>query len=152
MPIELKIGFSSGPDTTVKVMNDANNQVFTFTFNRQPTSLVFDPNNNIVLKQATLTLGVPLSGVVPMEYNLHQNYPNPFNPVTTILYDIPVPSRVRLTVYDVLGRMVATVVNEEQQGGEYAVPFDGTHLSSGVYFYTLEAGKYVRTRSLILVK
>jgi aminopeptidase N len=152
MPIELKIGFSSGPDTTVKVMNDANNQVFTFTFNRQPTSLVFDPNNNIVLKQATLTLGVPLSAAVPTEYKLHQNYPNPFNPVTTILYDIPVPSRVRLRVYDVLGRIVATLVNEEQQGGEYAVPFDGTHLSSGVYFYTLEAGKYVRTRSLILVK
>ncbi len=151
MPIELKITFASG-DTTVRVMNDANNQAFTFTFNRQPTGLQFDPNNNIVLKQGTTTLGVPVNDRVPDKFALHQNYPNPFNPVTTIKYDLPYDSHVRMTVFDVLGSKVAELVNESLPAGEYTTQFNGSSLSSGVYYYRIEAGTFTQTKSLLLIK
>ncbi|MEO8167458.1 MAG: M1 family aminopeptidase, partial [bacterium] len=151
MPIELKITFASG-DTTVRVMNDANNQTFTFTFNRQPTGLQFDPNNNIVLKQGTTTLGVPVNDRVPDKFALHQNYPNPFNPVTTIKYDLPYQSHVRMTVFDVLGSKVAELVNESLPAGEYTTQFNGSNLSSGVYYYRIEAGTFSQTKSLLLIK
>lgn len=151
MPIELKITFASG-DTTVRVLNDANNQVFTFTFNRQPTGFQFDPNNNIVLKQGTTVLGVPASDAMPGEFALHQNYPNPFNPTTTIKYDIASQTHVRMTVFSVLGSKVAELVNDNLPAGQYAVQFDGSNLSSGVYYYRLEAGAFSQTKSLLLIK
>ncbi len=152
MPLQLKLVFSSGPDSTINVMNDVNNQTFTFTSDRQPTSLQFDPKNNIVLKQGTTTLGVPIAEGLPGEFNLHQNYPNPFNPATTIKYDVAAGTRVRVTVYSVLGSKVAELVNEVLPAGHYATQFDGSTLSSGVYYYRLEAGSFVQTRSLLLVK
>jgi hypothetical protein len=85
-------------------------------------------------------------------YSLYQNYPNPFNPVTTIQYSIPQESRVILKVYDALGNEIATLVNEEKHEGRYKIDFDGTNLSSGMYFYTLQAGNYTQTKKLILIK
>ncbi len=96
---------------------------------------------------------------IPAKFELYQNYPNPFNPSTTIKYSIPVvetghaPSLLTsLKVYDVLGREVTTLVNEEKQAGNYQVTFDGSKLSSGVYFYHLKAGAYNSTKKLLLVK
>lgn len=152
MPIELKITFLGGTDTTLRVMNDVNNQLYVHDFNRQPTGLQFDPSNNIVLKQGTTTLGVPVSGTVPRAFALSQNYPNPFNPLTTIEYEIPRHTFVRLTVFDLLGRELANLVQEELPPGRYSVKFDGSGLSSGTYFYRLQAGDFVATRSLTLVK
>jgi len=153
MPLELKITFASGPDTTVRVFNNTNNQLFTFTFNRQPTGFQFDPNNNIVLKQGTTTvMGISQSEGLPTAFALHQNYPNPFNPVTTIAYDIPRQAHVVLAVYDVLGRKVAELVNETLPAGSYSVQFDGSGLSSGVYVYRLESEKFSQARSLVLIK
>ncbi len=100
----------------------------------------------------TGTTGIPPGNPVPSEYVIRQNFPNPFNPVTTISYGLPRASEVRLTVFDVLGRHVATLVDGVQQFGNYAVPFDGTRLSSGTYFYRLEAGKFVETKRMMLVK
>ncbi len=97
--------------------------------------------------------------IIPDNFNLYQNYPNPFNPRTTIKYSIPIvetghaPSvLISLKVYDVLGREVTTLVNEEQSAGNYQVTFDGSKLSSGVYFYKLKAGSFEATRKLILIK
>jgi photosystem II stability/assembly factor-like uncharacterized protein len=93
--------------------------------------------------------------VLPECYSLEQNYPNPFNPVTTIKYSIPVvlsPQHVTLIVYDVLGKEIITLVNEEKQQGFYEVKFDGTGLSSGVYFYRLKAGNFTQTKKLVLLK
>lgn len=92
------------------------------------------------------------SGVVPSSISLHQNYPNPFNPSTTISYELPWSAFVVLTVYDVLGREVETLVNERQIAGSHSVRFDGSALPSGVYFYRLEAGTYHETKKLILLK
>jgi hypothetical protein len=84
--------------------------------------------------------------------NLAQNYPNPFNPSTTIKYSIPKQSNVTIKVFDVLGREVTTLVNKEQSQGNYEVDFDGTKLSSGIYFYRLQAGDFVETKKMILIK
>ena len=89
---------------------------------------------------------------LPREFILFQNYPNPFNPSTTIQFQIPNSSFVNLKVYDILGREVTTLVNEEKSAGVYEVEFNADDLSSGIYFYTLKAGKYLQTRKLILMK
>lgn len=89
---------------------------------------------------------------VPNEYSLNQNYPNPFNPTTVITYDIAKRSHVMLTVYDVLGREVAVLVNADKSPGEYQATFNGSDLASGVYFYRIQAGKYSSTKKLVLVK
>lgn len=96
--------------------------------------------------------------IIPGDYILHQNYPNPFNPATVIRYKIPQNGHVTLKVFDVLGREVATLVNEEKLPGDYEVTFDAGHsgqgrgIASGVYFYTLKAGNYSSTKKLILMK
>jgi hypothetical protein len=87
-----------------------------------------------------------------LSFFLSQNYPNPFNPSTIISYQLPVSGDVTLKVYDVLGREAAVLVNEEKQPGVYEVEFDGSHLSSGIYFYTLEAGEFRDTKKLIFLK
>jgi len=85
-------------------------------------------------------------------FSLSQNYPNPFNPITTIKYNLPGISFVTLKVYDVLGNEIASLVNEQKPAGSYEVEFDGTNLTSGIYFYQLRAGKYVETKKMVLLK
>lgn len=91
-------------------------------------------------------------GVTPTDYRLDQNYPNPFNPVTNITYYLSNSVKVKITVYDLLGREVKTLVNDFQAGGEHSVQFDGSLISSGVYFYTLNAGDFNVTKKLTLMK
>lgn len=88
----------------------------------------------------------------PYEFRLEQNFPNPFNPSTTISYELPRTSQVRLTIMDLLGREVAVRVNEREDAGRHSVTFDGKCLSSGVYFYQLAAGDLIQTRKLILLR
>jgi hypothetical protein len=83
---------------------------------------------------------------------LEQNYPNPFNPSTTIKFELPRASHVNLTVYDVLGRELSRLVNERMDAGYHDVKFDGSALASGVYFYRLQAGSYVQTKKLMLLR
>ena len=89
---------------------------------------------------------------LPETFALHANYPNPFNPRTTIKYDVPAAAKVRLVVYDVLGRVVDILVDGEQKAGFHAVQYDAAHLASGVYFYRLEAGDYRQVHKMTLVK
>ena len=88
----------------------------------------------------------------PLSFSLFQNYPNPFNPTTKIQYWLPERSRVRLTIYDVLGREIKTLVNEEKPAGFYEAKFDGTGVPSGVYFYRIEAGTFSDTKKFVLLK
>lgn len=153
IPIMIKMSFASGPDTTVKVMNNVNNQLFSFTFNRQPTSVVFDPNNEIVIKTASLIMGADEnSNLVPEKFELLQNYPNPFNPVTNIGYDIPKSTNVKITVFDVSGKEVSVVVNEFKQAGRYSTSFNSLKLASGVYFYKIQAGDFTAVKKMTLIK
>jgi hypothetical protein len=89
---------------------------------------------------------------VPLTYELSQNYPNPFNPTTLIRFSIPERKHVTLKIYDVIGREVASLVNEERDAGVYEVRFDAKSLSSGAYFYRLVAGTYVQLKKLMILK
>jgi hypothetical protein len=89
---------------------------------------------------------------LPKVFALEQNYPNPFNPKTVVRYQVAGVSDVKITVYDVLGREVAVLANERKLPGRYEVTFDGSHLASGVYFYRMQAGSFVQTRKLTLLK
>jgi len=86
------------------------------------------------------------------DFQLYQNYPNPFNPSTTILYQIPELSFITLKVYDVLGEEIATLFNEEKPAGTYEIEFNAENLPSGIYFYRIQAGNYVATRKMLLLK
>jgi len=89
---------------------------------------------------------------IPRQFGLKQNYPNPFNPSTTIKYELPKSSLVTLTVYDLLGREVSVLVNERRDAGVHEVKFEGSSLASGVYFYRLQAGDFVQSRKLMILK
>ncbi len=95
---------------------------------------------------------VEVEVTAPLTYNLAQNYPNPFNPSTLISYQIPEKNLVTLKVYDMLGNLVTTLVNNEQNAGSYQVTFDASQYTSGVYFYTITAGKFTSTKKLMLIK
>jgi hypothetical protein len=105
----------------------------------------------------TKLVGVPVGIVInnneiPDNYSLLQNYPNPFNPTTNIKFSLPNTGLVKLVVFDVLGREVATLVNEVKSAGNYTADFDASTLSSGVYFYRLESGNFTETKKMLLVK
>jgi photosystem II stability/assembly factor-like uncharacterized protein len=101
---------------------------------------------------AVLTSAGPVQADHPSRYSLSQNYPNPFNPSTTISYSLPAASHVSLTVFDLLGREVAVLVNDRMEPGVHEVRFDASGLASGVYLYKLEAGSFVQTRKLMLLR
>lgn len=89
---------------------------------------------------------------IPLQFALSQNYPNPFNPTTKINYQLAEVSHVQLTIYDILGREVSTIVDEVKNPGRYEIKFDGSKFSSGIYFYRLKAGSFTATKKLILIK
>ncbi|HCV43252.1 MAG TPA: hypothetical protein DGH68_07185 [Bacteroidetes bacterium] len=92
------------------------------------------------------------SKTVPAEFSLAQNYPNPFNPSTAIVYGLPVASDVKLTVFNTLGQRVASLVNERQEAGFHTAVFDNESLSSGVYYYTIDAGQFRASKKLLLLR
>lgn len=98
------------------------------------------------------TTGIENPGVGIFTFALSQNYPNPFNPSTVIGYQLPAAGNVTLKVYDLLGREIASLVNEEKPAGEYEVEFNAGGLSSGVYFYRLKAGENVETKKMLLIR
>jgi hypothetical protein len=89
---------------------------------------------------------------LPKSYQLFQNYPNPFNPATRIQFSMSNKEFVSVKVYDVLGKEVATLVNEEKPAGNYEVEFDGSNLSSGVYMFTLIVNGFIQTKKMILLR
>ena len=103
------------------------------------------------MKVSPTTVGQNLP-MLPHKMVLYQNYPNPFNPTTTFKYQIPSTSHVALTVYDVLGREVTVLVNTVEEPGYKSVQFDASRLSSGVYFYRLEAGDFVAVKKLLVLR
>ncbi|MBP6673215.1 MAG: T9SS type A sorting domain-containing protein [Bacteroidetes bacterium] len=97
-------------------------------------------------------MGVADDAVIPSAYVLEQNYPNPFNPATSIRFVLPVSGMTTLTVYDLLGREVAALMNERKDVGTHTVPFNASLLTSGIYFYQLRSGSFIDTKKMLLVK
>jgi len=102
--------------------------------------------------QATLLGIAKPGGKLTARYRLEQNFPNPCNPTSEIIYQISEIQHVTLVLYDLLGRKVKTLVDEEKRPGTFVARFDGTNLSSGVYFYRLTAGSFIQTKRLTLLK
>ena len=93
-----------------------------------------------------------LTNEIPESFGISQNYPNPFNPVTTIKYQLPVLSLVNITVYDILGRVSAVLIDLRQAAGYYSVTFDAGDLSSGIYICKIEAGSFVKSMKMSVIK
>jgi hypothetical protein len=126
---------------------------------------VSDGVEEVMAENGPLTVGVNASDAVlsineellPEVYALHQNYPNPFNPITTLRYDLPEQSMVNIIIYDLLGRHVRTLLNQTQEAGYRSVIWNATNdygkpVSAGVYLYKIQAGEFVQTRKMVLLK
>jgi hypothetical protein len=136
---ELNLRFRTGPENPyTKVFAYIDNQITDVT---NKVEVAVD-NTSIVREVSSL----------PKEFALQQNYPNPFNPTTSINYDLPVSSIVTLQIYDVSGREIATLVNEQQNAGIYNVQFHGSNIASGVYFYRIKAGEFTQVKKMFLIK
>ena len=132
MPISIPSGYSVSPSAFNVILSEVYTGI------------------NFVITSAT---GVDqTTSVVPKDFLLNQNYPNPFNPTTTIHYSVSKSGNIKIMVYDLLGREVTTLVNENKPAGNYDIKFDGSKLGSGVYFYKMQAGNFVQTKKLILIK
>ncbi|MDT3695163.1 MAG: T9SS type A sorting domain-containing protein [Ignavibacterium sp.] len=130
------------------------NAIFTFDVNRNaPINkkdtidfMISDSNGLMMMKSFIF------SYTGPKEFKLEQNYPNPFNPTTRIRYQVSSLSEVSLKVYGILGSEAATLVNEKQEPGYYEVSWDASNLASGVYIYRLQAGSFISTKKMIVLK
>ena len=145
MPFDLKINTSYG-DTLFRFVNNQPVQSYSINVKGKPFVLTFDPDNKILKdKRGDGSIEV-------VSFNLAQNFPNPFNPSTTINYEIVSYVNVKVSVYDVLGRIVSLLVNEKQKPGKYTVKFFGDKLASGVYFYKIEAGDFLDTKKMMIIR
>ncbi len=162
MPLQVRV-FTETGDTTLTVSDSLRTQDFSIAFPVKPDSIALDPDG-WVLHQSGTSIPPPSGPGSTLSFSLMQNYPNPFNTGSTIVYDVPgtvsrsaAASGVRLRVYDILGRIVATLVDAKQTPGEYSVRFDGSARASGVYFFRVEiqppgSGTLTAVRKMILMK
>ena len=139
---------------------DNHNPLATNAYN----SICFAVNNTALTEFNILDVQIDTTGIItdvdgsdgenqlPTEFSLGQNYPNPFNPTTTIKFALPKESKVKIAVYDILGRLVTNLVNGEFEAGYHKVTFNASYLSSGVYLYRIEAGDFVNVKKLVLLK
>jgi hypothetical protein len=110
-----------------------------------------------VNENATMALAELIAEQLPTKFDLNDNYPNPFNPSTTISFDLPEKAKVVLEVYDVAGRLVQMLVNQEREAGRYTIQWDGrnaagSQVASGLYVYRITAGSFVKAKTMLLVK
>ncbi len=135
--------------------NQGFNNIFTIHTFLISNNFIFigTENNSVWRRDLAEIIGLhKINQCIPSSIDLAQNYPNPFNPNTNIEFDLPKSTFTKLIIYDITGREIETLVNEELKAGSYKVNFDGSKLSSGVYFYKLLTNKYTLSRKMILIK
>ncbi|NNG27658.1 MAG: T9SS type A sorting domain-containing protein [Ignavibacteriaceae bacterium] len=117
-------------------------------------TVTIDPINNQIINIIITfsTTGVLADPIIPAEIKLYNNYPNPFNPSTTISFDLTNSELVELKIFNILGEVVAVLIDDKLAAGNYEVQFSAFNLSSGIYFYTLRAGNFVQTNKMMLLK
>ncbi|HEX9152291.1 MAG TPA: T9SS type A sorting domain-containing protein, partial [Flavobacterium sp.] len=117
-------------------------------------SIIIAGNGGTILGSFSTVVGVKNgnNNLVGSDYHLLQNYPNPFNPATTIKFQVPNSSLVKITVFDILGKEVSTLVNEQMTPGVYNINWDAANYPSGVYYYRLQAGDFSETKKMVLLK
>lgn len=126
--------------------------IYALTVDGKQTPLNAAGSMQLAAAPSRLSLTIGSSPELPKEFALSQNYPNPFNPTTTIKYDLPKESHVTLTMYNILGQEVITLVNEDLKAGYQSVQWNAGNVASGVYFYRLQAGDFVQTKKLLLLR
>ena len=143
-----KVGFLQGHGTVTIPSNysfeDKNLQTGKYSYRLKQ----IDNNGNFEYHNLNGTVEIG----IPAKFNLSQNYPNPFNPVTKINFDLPKDANVKITVFDITGREIKTLVNEVRTAGYYTVLFDASEISSGVYFYRIITGEFNKTNRMVLIK
>jgi len=152
IPIEIWVYFTDGSDTTVRVMNDENQQFFWFNFDKQPGAILFDKDNEIVIKQASTTVGVDEENIGPNSFALHQNAPNPASGTTRISYSIPSATHVKLSLFDMSGKKVLDLVNQTMQTGTHYCQLNTGKLQAGIYYYRLGTPTKSATQKLSVVR
>ncbi len=152
MPIEIRVKFVNGTDTTIRVMNDVNNQLFQFMFTMQPTNVYFDSRVMIVLKNSSTTVGIQDPEYMPQEFVLGQNIPNPASGITTISYDLAKKSDVNISLFDVTGKLIQVICEETKMPGSYDTSLNTSSLNAGMYYYTLTAGDFRATKKMMISK
>ena len=132
--------------------------MYVYWFNEN-LKINFSPHNYVYLGDPTISPNMPVEGAsvsenpfLIEEYRLSQNYPNPFNPSTTFQYTLPKASDVILTVYDINGRALETLINSRKDAGYHTVQWNAEQYSSGVYFYRIEAGDFQQVKKCLLIK
>jgi hypothetical protein len=145
-----------GSGTVVSVVNSTNSNPFTLTA-PGPGEYRVNAGHKSPLVWDSSMVTISLTNVGenesnPNKFELYNNYPNPFNPSTTIRYSIPEASFTSIKIYDALGNQVSSLVNETKTAGTYEVMFNATNLSSGIYYYELQAGSFTQTKKMILTK
>ena len=165
--LHLEIKLSGSGEQIAIFMPDSNTVVDTLSYGEQTVDVSYGrfPNGSDTWQQMNPTPGTSNteelfsmdSNTIPNSYRLYPAYPNPFNPETTIRYDLPEQTFVGITIYDVLGRKVRTIVNEQQDSGQRSIIWNakdknGQPVSAGIYLYQIQAGDFVQTKKLILIK
>jgi aminopeptidase N len=149
MPADITFKTTFG-DTTFRIWDSLQTQRFTFTVNGKVDSMFFDKNDWILkMTRELVNIEYPKSAV---EYSLSQNYPNPFNNSSKISFTLKEPGKTILSIYDILGRKVKDILNEELKAGKYECEINAGNLASGVYFYRLKSNSFNFARKFILLK
>lgn len=143
---------NNGTTWTTDYTATVGDQYLHIAMSRTGTRMWATKSNGGISKSEGAVGIAPISNEIPSTFGLEQNYPNPFNPSTTFKFNVPSASNVSLKIYDMLGNEITTLVNENLQSGVYEVKFDASTLSSGVYFYSLNAGSFSATKKMMLVK
>lgn len=152
MPVEVSIRFADNSDTLIRFMNDNNYQQFTWTFDKQPVFFKFDPDNQIVMKEGSTTVGIATDPSQGSGVHLTQNIPNPVATKTKIVFEIDRPLSVKLDILDLMGNTVMVPLEGFQSAGKHSIDVDCTRLSPGVYLYRLTTGNSIQTKRLIVTK
>jgi Secretion system C-terminal sorting domain len=140
----------AGLNQKIVLRDSSNGQIVDMSATNTYSFAYISPHTFMI--NGTITNVKPNNGILPAVFALLQNYPNPFNPSTKISYQLPKSSFVTLKVYDIIGKEVSTLVNEQKDAGEYEVTFDGSRLASGVYFYRMTAATFTAVKKFVLMK
>ena len=142
------IGFNNSTNSSSKILSQIGESFVNISNNGNSkvtggflAGLIISPVNSANDKQN-----------IPLTFEVYQNFPNPFNPATKIKYSIASHALVKLKVYDILGKEITTLVNEEKPAGIYEVNFEGSQFASGIYIYRLQAGNFIETKKMILLR
>jgi aminopeptidase N len=152
MPIQIRIRFIDNSDTIIRVMNDANYQLFEWIFDKRPGQLVFDPGDNILAKQDATVLGIIDEQAPAGSFRLFQNYPNPARNQTRISFDLPQPSDVSLEIMNTMGKREKSWSFSSRQAGINSIDIDVSDLAAGVYYYSVIAGDFIQTKKMLITK